>query len=78
MTEKGVIKTYNIKRAGHHQLTIGNAKCNVRKLVVNRKNSQRSTVFWLAKELGYMPARIDHTEKGSVLTSLIKHYQLNR
>lgn len=77
IVERGKVKTYHIRRAGNEVLNIGNKQYHVQKLVVPHSSKNRQTVFWLAKELGYMPIRIDHTEKGSTIVTQMKRFQFN-
>ena len=73
--ERGELKTYNFKRLGEEKLTTPSGKFTTIKVSVVRSGNKRSTTFWLAKELGYMPVKIIHKEKDDVITTVIKSYQ---
>lgn len=73
--ERGELKKYNFKRLGEEQLTTPSGKFTTTKVSVVRSGNTRSTTFWLAKELGYMPVKIIHKEKNDVITTLIKNHQ---
>ena len=73
--ERGKLKKYHFKRLGEEQLSTSSGKFTTTKVSVLRSGNKRSTTFWLAKELGYMPVKIVHKEKNDVITTLIKNYQ---
>ncbi|HIQ14726.1 MAG TPA: DUF3108 domain-containing protein, partial [Leucothrix sp.] len=73
--ERGKIKTYHIKKAGNKLLNHDGKQYHVQKMIVSHANKKRSTVFWLAKELDYMPIRIDHTEKDKTIVTQLKRFK---
>jgi len=73
--ERGKLKKYNFKRLGEELLTTPSGKFTTTKVSVVRLDNKRSTTFWLAKELGYMPVKIIHKEKNDVITTVIKSHQ---
>jgi hypothetical protein len=72
VVEKGKVKTYNLHRQGIEKVKISGKEYTVEKLLVVRKDSKRKTTFWLAKELGYMPVKINHVEKGDAIVTSLK------
>ena len=75
--ERGELKKYDFIRQGEEQITTPAGVLSTTKVSVVRSGNQRSTVFWLAEEMDYMPAKIIHTEKNSVITTEIKKYTKN-
>ena len=73
--ERGKLKKYNFRRLGEEQLTTSNGTFTTTKVSVVRADNKRSTTFWLAKELDYMPVKIIHKEKNDVITTVIKSHQ---
>jgi len=73
--ERGELKKYNFKRLGEELLTTPSGKFTTTKVSVVRSGNKRSTTFWLAKELSYMPVKIIHKEKNDVITTVIKSHQ---
>lgn len=72
VVEKGKHKTYQLQRLGRETISIGGRSYICEKVMVARKDSKRKTISWLALELDYMPAQIEHIEKGSsIMTRLI-------
>lgn len=65
--EKGKHKTYKLQRLGNETITVAGQRYNCEKVMVIRKSKERKTISWLAKELDYMPAQIQHIEKGSAI-----------
>ena len=66
---------YNFSRLGNEILKTPAGTFNTIKVRVKRTSKSRETIFWMAKELGYLPVKIRHSEKGSVITSIIKDYK---
>lgn len=74
--ERGKLKQYTFKRYGNEQIITPKGNMNAIKVSVLRADNERSTTFWLAKELDFMPIKIVHTEKNDVITTQIKNYTL--
>ena len=70
--ERGELKKYVFARQGEERLTTPAGSFMTTKVKVVRRGNKRSTLFWLAKELGYMPVKIIHREKNDVITTVIK------
>lgn len=69
--EKGKHKTYQLQRLGSETINVAGRRYQCEKVMVNRQDSDRKTILWLAQELDYMPAQIQHIEKGSsIMTRL--------
>lgn len=65
--EKGKHKTYKLQRLGNETITVAGQRYTCEKVMVTREGKDRKTISWLAKELDYMPAQIQHIEKGSAI-----------
>ncbi len=78
VVERGHHKEYHLHRQGTEKLTIGGKEYITEKLIVVRKGSERKTVFWLAKELDYMPIKIDHFEKGDAIVTKLKWFKFTK
>jgi hypothetical protein len=72
--ERGKLKKYVFARQGRETLTTPAGSFSTIKVKVIRSGNKRSTMFWLAKELDYMPAKIVHREKKDVITTIIKSH----
>lgn len=75
VVERGKIKKYNFQKMELEQVKTPFGVFNAIKVKVIREGKKRETVFWLAKKIDYLPVKIKHTEKGEVITTVIKHYQ---
>lgn len=73
--EKGRIKQYRFVKQGHEKITTKVGVFNTVKVSVVRSNKKRQTSFWLAKELGFMPVKIQHNEKGDLISTVLKSYK---
>ena len=73
--ERGKIKQYNFQKLGVEQIKTPAGTFSAVKVKVIREGKKRETVFWLAEKIDYLPVKIRHTEKGEVITSLIRSYQ---
>lgn len=73
--ERGELKKYIFVRQGEEMLDTPSGRMTTTKVSVVRSGNERSTTFWLAKELGYLPAKIVHKEKHDVISTLIKAYK---
>jgi len=77
VVERGKIKKYNFQKLGMEQIQTPAGNFNAVKVKVIRdgKKKKRETVFWLAEKIDFLPVKIKHTEKGEVITTVIKKYQ---
>jgi hypothetical protein len=73
--ERGELKKYVFSRQGEEKLSTPAGNFMTIKVKVVRSGSKRDTMFWLAKELDYMPAKIVHREKSDVITTVIKSHR---
>lgn len=73
--ERGIIKEYSFQKLGNEQITTSAGTYSAIKVKVVREGNDRETIFWLAKEIDFLPVKLEHTEKGEVITTLIKNYQ---
>ena len=73
--ERGELKRYVFARQGQEKLSTPDGEFMTTKVKVVRTGNKRSTMFWLAKELGYMPVKIVHREKKDVITTVIKNHR---
>lgn len=75
VVERGKIKRYNFQKMGVEQVKTPLGMHQAIKVKVLREGKKRETIFWLAKEIDYLPVKIKHTEKGEVITTYIQSYQ---
>lgn len=74
LVERGKQKDYSIKRLGQEKLTVSGKEYLAEKLIIERASSERTTTFWLAKDIDYLPIKIDHVEKGDPVVTLLKSF----
>ncbi len=70
---RGELLTYRFQRLGQERIQTPAGIFNTIKVKVIRSGNKRETTFWMAKELGYLPVKVVHREKGDELTSVISH-----
>ena len=75
VVDRGEIKQYNFQKLGHEQIQTPAGNFSATKVRVIRSDDKRDTVFWMAKEIDYLPVKIQHREKGDVITTVIKNYK---
>ncbi len=78
VVEKGKQKEYKLRRLGIETITISGKKYTCEKIIVDRKDSDRKTISWLAKELEYMPVQIEHIEKGTSIMTRLKSFHFTK
>lgn len=72
--EKNQQKRYDLKVLGEEVLSLNGKKYHCQKMIVERDDKSRKTLFWLAKETDYIPVKIDHNEKGDSIVSTLKTF----
>jgi hypothetical protein len=75
VVQRGKLDNYSFVRQGVEKITVPAGTYECEKVMVGHKDKKRQTVFWLAKKLGYIPVKIDHTEKGSSIVTVMKSYR---
>ncbi len=75
VVERGKIKQYNFQKLGNEQIKTSAGTFNTLKVKVIRTGNKRETVFWMAKEIDYLPVKIRHREKDDVITTVISSYK---
>ena len=75
ITERGKLKTYQFKRLGKETVTTSLGKYACEKVQMTRDNGERQTTLWLAPDLGYVPAQIQHNEEGNITEAKITKFQ---
>ena len=75
VVDRGELKQYNFQKLGNEQIQTPAGNFNTTKVQVVRAGTKRETVFWMAKELDYLPVKIRHREKDDVITTVIKNYK---
>lgn len=75
VVERGQVKQYHFQKLGNEQINTSAGNFNTVKVKVVRKGNKRETVFWMAKEIDYIPVKIRHKEKDDVITTVIRHYK---
>jgi hypothetical protein len=73
--ERGNKKQYYLQKFGYEKIETPAGNFNAIKVKVNRKDTKRETIFWLAKETDFMPVKIYHREKDDVITTVLKDYK---
>lgn len=72
--EKNKQKRYDLQVLGEEVLTLHDKKYHCKKMMVQRNDKNRETIFWLARETDYMPVKINHKEKGDSIVSTLKTF----
>ena len=75
IVSRGEKDQYNFQKLGSEVIKTPAGTFNTIKVKVVRSGNERETIFWMAKELDYMPAKIRHREKKDVITTVIKNYK---
>ena len=75
VVDRGKLKQYNFQNLGNEQIQTPAGNFDATKVKVIRADTKRETVFWMAKELDYLPVKIRHREKNDVITTIIKNYK---
>jgi hypothetical protein len=75
VVERGRKKQYNFQKLGNEKVQVPAGAFNTVKVKVQRAGGNRETIFWLAKETGYMPVKIRHREKKDVITTVMRSYK---
>lgn len=75
VVERGKIKQYQFQILGNEQVQTSAGTFNTVKVKVVREGNKRETVFWMAKEIDYIPVKIRHREKDDVITTVIRNYK---
>jgi len=75
VVSRGERSQYNFQRLGSEVLKTPAGIFHTIKVKVLRKGKKRDTIFWMAKELDYMPVKIKHREKDDIIISIIKNYK---
>lgn len=75
ITERGKLKTYQFQRLGKEKITTPLGEYTCEKVQMTRDNGERQTTLWLAPELGYVAAQIQHNEKGNITEAQLTKYQ---
>ena len=65
MVKEGEIDEYNFRIVGKERMNIESGSYETIKIEVVRDSKKRQTFFWMAPDLGYLPVRLTHFEKGS-------------
>lgn len=65
--DRGELKQYTLQKLGTEALTLPAGSFACKKIRISQKDSNRQTLLWMAKDMGYLPVRIQHNDNGSVL-----------
>jgi hypothetical protein len=66
--DDGTIKTYRYERLDDLIAETGAGAVNTMRLSQHREGSSRTTILWLAPDLGYLPVRIEQVRDGEIET----------
>jgi hypothetical protein len=73
IADGGKLKDYHIKVLGTETIETPLGKIETIKLTRERtQDEKRQTTLWCAPALNYMPVKLEHSEKGSSFTALIR------
>lgn len=72
---RGEKSQYNFQKLGSEIVKTPAGTFHTVKIKVLRKGNKRQTIFWMAKEIDYLPVKINHIEKGDIITSVIQSYK---
>lgn len=76
MIEKDELQDYNITRVGNEHVRVAAGEYDVVVLKSEREGSSRTTRYWNAAKLGYIPVRAERSTKGTVdIVMELKSYQ---
>ena len=75
VVERGKLKEYNFQKLGTEQIKTPAGTFNALKVKVVRTGNERETIFWMAKEIDYIPVKIRHRENNDVITTVINNYK---
>ena len=75
LISRGQKSQYQFQKLGNEQIRTPAGTFNAVKVKVVRSGNKRETIFWMAKELGYLPAMIRHKENNDIITTVIRNYQ---
>ena len=73
--DRGELKDYQFVRQGSEKLTTQAGTFDTIKVLVKRADASRETTYWMAQQLGFLPVKMVHKEKGDVVTSTIRSYK---
>ena len=65
MVKEGEVDEYSFRVIGKERMNIESGSDETIKIEVVRDSKKRQTFFWMAPDLGYLPVRVTHFEKGS-------------
>ena len=71
IADGGKIKNYDFELVGEDRLTTPIGEFSALKLLRHKPNSRRKTVIWCARELGYMPVKVENVENNGRETMAI-------
>ena len=75
IVDRGKLKNYTFKKLGTENINLNAGSYLCEKVQVARKNGNRKTTLWLAKELDYFPVRIQHNDNGDILEAKMTSYK---
>ncbi|PID45988.1 MAG: hypothetical protein CSB47_06695 [Proteobacteria bacterium] len=73
--ERGKIKTYTFVRQGSERLRTAAGEFDTIKVAVKRSDNSHETIYWMARQLDYLPVKMFHREKGDVITTDLNSYR---
>ena len=76
VVERGKLKQYVFVRIANEQVQTAAGVFNTIKIAVKREDKSRTTTYWMAKELTYLPVKMVHEEDGEVIGSLIREFTI--
>ncbi len=74
--DRGKLKQYVFGRLGSERLETSAGTFNTIKVEVKRDDKSRKTIYWMAKELAYLPVKMIHEEDGDEFSSVIREFTI--
>lgn len=72
IADGGRIKHYTLQITGREVVSTPQGQFDALKIIRLTDNDRRSTTFWCAPALDYLPVRVDHREKGDNFTMTLR------
>lgn len=71
IADGGKIKNYDFELTGEDRIETPIGEFSALRLVRHKPNSRRKTVIWCARELGYMPVKVENVENNGRETTAV-------
>jgi len=75
VVERGELKNYHFVRQGNERVTTKAGTFDTIKVSVKRAGGSRETTYWMSQQIGFLPVKMLHKEKGDVIVSVLREYK---